>query len=66
MRQPRVFTISFKKSAKKYKSSLFLEKSLFSWPLSKQLSVFAKNEKVVLRVTARPKSIEILNISWFS
>ena len=50
----------------KYEKTVFHEKSIFSWPLSKQFSVFAKNEKVVLRVTAHPKSTEIRNILCFS
>ena len=65
MRQPRVFTISFKKSAKKYKSSFFLEKSVFSWLLSKQISFFF-NLKSAFAPNRATENLKIFKFLCFS
>jgi len=45
---------------KNMKKLFFHEKSMFSWPLPMQFSVFVKNKKLGLRVTERQKAHKYL------
>ena len=60
-----ILTISFKKDQNVQKL-FFHEKSMFSRPLSKQISFFKKNKKVLLRLTSQRKTSKIMKIICFS